>query len=305
MVNNMSEKTIMASQRGYVFLLEKCKIVEQNGNVVAIYHNGDKQNIPKENTMFIMFGCGTSITNEAVRLLSNSNCPFCFVGSLSGKFYAGNFIPITLSNENRPTQYIQSFFAKISNTNTKLSLAKLFLIEQFKNIIYLWNEKELFADYGIYANTCINLQMIETSINSKTTIQELISFEGVKKKEIYKHLSQEFNINFTRVYENPNDKINQFLNIGNSILYGYSNTMLWNLGIPVQFPILHGMTNRGGLIYDVADLWKTALVTPLAFISNEEDLTIKEFRDKLILLCSNDKCKILRKMFLFFEEICK
>lgn len=301
----MSEKMIMASQRGYVFLLEKCKIVSENGNVFAIHSNSPKQNIPKENTMFIMLGCGTSITNEAVRALERSNCPFCFVGSLSGKFYAGNVTPITMSNEDRPTEYVQRFFAKISDVNTRLFLAKQFLTEQFKNIVYLWNDKCLFADYGIYADMCINLQPIEDDICNKTTIQELISYEGVKKKNIYKYLSQEFNINFTMVYENPHDKINQFLNVGNSILYGYANTMLWNLGIPVQFPILHGMTNRGGLIYDVADLWKTALVTPLAFISNEENLTIKEFRDRLILLCSNDKCKILRKMFLFFEEICK
>lgn len=301
----MSEKMIMASQRGYVFLLEKCKIVSENGNVFAIHSNSPKQNIPKENTMFIMLGCGTSITNEAVRALERSNCPFCFVGSLSGKFYAGNITPITMSNEDRPTEYVQKFFAKISDVNTRLFLAKQFLTEQFKNIVCLWNEKGLFADYGIYADMCINLQKVEDDISKKTTVQELISYEGIKKKDIYKYLSQEFNINFTRVYENPHDKINQFLNIGNSILYGYSNTMLWNLGIPVQLPVLHGFTNRGGLIYDVADLWKTALVTPLAFISNEEDLTIKEFRDRLILLCSNDKCKILRKMFLFFEEICK
>ena len=102
----MSIKSIMMSQRAYIFLLEKCKIIEENGNVIAWHSDGKKENIPKENTMFVMLGFGTSITNGAVRELQKSDCPFCFVGSLSGKFYAGsNFSPITLSTENVPMQY--------------------------------------------------------------------------------------------------------------------------------------------------------------------------------------------------------
>ena len=39
------------------------------------------------------------------------------------------------------------------------------------------------------------------------------------------------------------------------------------LGLPHGLAILHGKTRRGGLVFDIADLVKDALVLPQAFIS--------------------------------------
>ncbi len=43
---------------------------------------------------------------------------------------------------------------------------------------------------------------------------------------------------------------------------------------------MHGKTRRGALIFDVADLFKDAIVMPLAFkLTNNKD---QDFRDELI-----------------------
>ncbi len=39
------------------------------------------------------------------------------------------------------------------------------------------------------------------------------------------------------------------------------------LGLPHGLAVLHGKTRRGGLVFDVADLIKDAVVLPQAFIS--------------------------------------
>jgi CRISPR-associated protein Cas1 len=61
------------------------------------------------------------------------------------------------------------------------------------------------------------------------------------------------------------DRVNGFLDHGNYIAYGYAAVVLHTLGIPFAFPVLHGKTRRGALVFDVADIIKDALVMPLAF----------------------------------------
>jgi CRISP-associated protein Cas1 len=39
------------------------------------------------------------------------------------------------------------------------------------------------------------------------------------------------------------------------------------LGIPHGLAVLHGKTRRGGLVFDVADLVKDAIILPQAFVS--------------------------------------
>lgn len=39
------------------------------------------------------------------------------------------------------------------------------------------------------------------------------------------------------------------------------------LGLPHGLAVLHGKTRRGGLVFDIADLVKDALILPQAFIS--------------------------------------
>jgi CRISPR-associated protein Cas1 len=43
-------------------------------------------------------------------------------------------------------------------------------------------------------------------------------------------------------------------------------TATWVLGLPHGLAVLHGKTRRGGLVFDVADLVKDALILPQAFL---------------------------------------
>ena len=265
-------KKITSSQRAYAYLLEHCIIKIKDGSLKVIFSNGDECNIPSENTMFVMLGTGTSITNLAVRELSQANVIICFGNSNTGCFYSGTKNVLLPNKNNVTNKYIVNFLNKYIQNDTDLSLSKKFLFEQFKNIQWLWDEKCVFEDYGLYSDSIFNLKIVLNEIQNINQKQDLLLYEGRMKDKIYQYIASLFDCTFKREKINPKDNINIFLNIGYSIMYGYASTTLWCLGLPPQFPILHGKTNNGGLVYDVADFWKTAIITPMAFIANDEGM---------------------------------
>jgi hypothetical protein len=64
------------------------------------------------------------------------------------------------------------------------------------------------------------------------------------------------------------DPANRFLDHGNYLAYGLGATAAWVLGLPHGLAVLHGKTRRGGLVFDIADLIKDAVILPQAFISD-------------------------------------
>jgi CRISPR-associated protein Cas1 len=84
---------------------------------------------------------------------------------------------------------------------------------------------------------------------------------------------------FTRAKKGEGiDTANGFLDHGNYLAYGLGATATWVLGLPHGLAVLHGKTRRGGLVFDIADLVKDALILPQAFICAMKGSTEQEFR---------------------------
>ena len=75
---------------------------------------------------------------------------------------------------------------------------------------------------------------------------------------------------------------NRFLDHGNYLAYGLGATATWVLGLPHGLAVLHGKTRRGGLVFDVADLIKDALILPQAFVSAMRGDSEQEFRERCV-----------------------
>lgn len=88
---------------------------------------------------------------------------------------------------------------------------------------------------------------------------------------------------FTRAKRgDSSDAANQFLDHGNYLAYGLGATATWVLGLPHGLAVLHGKTRRGGLVFDVADLVKDAVILPQAFVSAMRGHSEQEFRQACI-----------------------
>lgn len=75
---------------------------------------------------------------------------------------------------------------------------------------------------------------------------------------------------------------NRFLDQGNYLAYGLAAVAAWVTGIPHGLAVMHGKTRRGGLVFDIADLMKDALVMPQAFIAAMEGEDHQMFRQRCI-----------------------
>ena len=118
-----------------------------------------------------------------------------------------------------------------------------------------------------------------------------------KENRISKEIAQKIRDTATRLNYRPNqiakslktnktftiglivaDIANAFLNHGNYLAYGLAASVLWVLGIPHGFALMHGKTRRGALVFDIADLIKDSLILPWAFICAREGMNENKFR---------------------------
>lgn len=108
--------------------------------------------------------------------------------------------------------------------------------------------------------------------------------EAQLTKSLYKLASQTVGYgSFTRAKRGGGaDMANRFLDQGNYLAYGLAAVAAWVTGIPHGLAVMHGKTRRGGLVFDIADLIKDALVMPQAFIAAMEGEDNQPFRQRCI-----------------------
>jgi CRISPR-associated protein Cas1 len=116
------------------------------------------------------------------------------------------------------------------------------------------------------------LPLIEASkqaIDGAIDVTALLTEEARLTKQLYKLAAMAVGYgDFVRSKRGGGaDPANRFLDHGNYLAYGLAATATWVLGLPHGLAVLHGKTRRGGLVFDVADLIKDAIVLPQSFIS--------------------------------------
>lgn len=278
-------KSIIHSKRANLYYLEKCRVMVKDGRVVYLSEKSkqlDYWNIPIANTTVIILGTGTSITNSAIRLLSSAGVLIGFSGNDCTPLFSGTEIEwFTPQCEYRPTEYFQGWMKFWYEEEKRLFVAKGFQIARAEYITLVWSKDKTFHENGIIikdTNFEIILQNFKSQIESAKNVSKLLQIEASMTKAFYREVSILTGIkDFVRDRDSF-DNVNRFLNHGNYLAYGLAATVLWCLGNPHSFAVMHGKTRRGALVFDVADLIKDALILPAAFIAAKDDLSDEEFR---------------------------
>lgn len=286
-------KGILYSKRANIYYIENCRVVVNGGRVEYITKS-DKQsqywNIPIANTSVILLGTGTSITQAAVRELSKAGVPIGFCGGSGSPLYSSTdhelpilwFLP---QSEYRPTEYVQAWLSFWFDEERRLSIARFFQRKRLERIAVCWTQKRLGENF---LKNEVDLQQLlnngkEAVIKAKS-FTELFLVEARLSKQLYAQICQITGYgSFTRVKRGQGiDKANRFLDHGNYLAYGLAATATWILGLPHAFAVMHGKTRRGGLVFDVADLIKDAVVMPEAFLAAMRGDSDQEFRTACI-----------------------
>lgn len=298
---------VMISKRANIFYLEHAKVLQKDGRVVYLTEKDASTdhffNIPDKNTSFILLGKGTSITDAAARLLAESNVIVGFCGSGGTPLFSANdFVLLDPKDEYGPTIYAQEWIKIWFDDIQRLELGKSFLKFRQKWAIEYWEKKGI--DIGL--NNC---KVFLADIEKSQSTQDLLLAEAKWVKNLYKQAAVQYKIdNFVRDHNTENwtekrDRVNIFLNHGNYLAYGASSVCLHGLGIPYSFPVLHGKTRRGALIFDVADLYKDGPILLTCFDSAYTKKTEQENRIALIQALQDEH--VLDKTMTFISNLLK
>jgi CRISPR-associated protein Cas1 len=293
-------KSILHSKRANMYYLEYCRVMQKDGRVLYLTEANKSQenqyfNIPIANTTVLLLGNGTSITQAAMRMLSQAGVLVGFSGGGGTPLYMANNVeqPIewmTPHSEYRPTEYLQGWVSFWFDDEKRLTAAKMIQSARIEYLTRIWQKDKDLKLNGF------DITEIENALNTfnqrteKATKQsELLLTEAQLTKALYKFAANATQItDFKRQHEST-DLANDFLNHGNYLAYGLAACTLWVLGIPHGFAVMHGKTRRGALVFDVADLIKDTLVLPWAFICAKENATEQEFRQQILQAFADHK----------------
>lgn len=293
-------KTIIHSKRANLYYLEHCRVLVNGGRVEYVTDEGSQSlywNIPIANTTSILLGTGTSITQAAMRELAKAGVLVGFCSGGGTPLFMANEVAVDIEwlqpqSEYRPTQYLQQWVSFWFDDEKRLAAAKRLQDTRLSTIKDVWLGSK-FARAGAINTHAFTIEAdslktlltkAQQGIDAALQTQAVLAQEAVLTKALYKLVCRASGYgDFTRAKQGSgSDSANRFLDHGNYLAYGLAATACWVLGLPHGLAVLHGKTRRGGLVFDVADIIKDALVLPQAFIASMAGESEQEFRQRII-----------------------
>ena len=320
-ISSSELKTILHSKRANIYYLEHCRLLVNGGRVEYVTDAGKENlywNIPIANTTAILLGSGTSVTQAAMRELGKAGVLVGFCGGGGTPLFTATerfdcVLPLTKQgdtvqesmfdspletpipfidilwfspqSEYRPTEYLQQWVSFWFFENLRLQAAKSFQLHRLNFLERIWNTDKLLKENNFADKlSSREIETVAQEIENAPDGTALLTIEARFTKKLFALAAHAVKYgDFTRSHRGSGTDIaNRFLDHGNYLAYGLGATATWVLGIPHGLAVLHGKTRRGGLVFDVADLVKDALVLPLAFISAMRGLEEQEFRQNCI-----------------------
>lgn len=285
---------ILHSHRNCIAYYEHAKIMKIDDKVAYTKTVSSKEYsfaIPYGNVASILLGPGVSITTAALQQLASEGVLVAITG--------GEGVPIFMGSlsEYRSTEYCQLWLTKWQNKDWQLKTAKNFQIKRSELVLENWNI--------LYKNQ-VNNVLIDAQIKLKNglsiaeTKEQILGYEANYAKTLYAILSKNYGLKFSRVPEEKSDLVNALIDTHNYYAYSVAATVLWTLGIPYAFPVLHGETRRGALVFDLADIIKDAYLLPLAFEAKANNIDKEQYKKICI-----ESLNVKKVMPLLFNEIKK
>jgi len=288
-------KSVLHSKRANLYYLQHCRVLVNGGRVEYVTDEGHSSlywNIPIANTTSILLGTGTSITQAAMRELAKAGVLVGFCGGGGTPLFSANEVDIEVAwfspqSEYRPTEYLQSWVRFWFDDGLRLEAAKAFQRARLLKLEEHWLTSRALREAGFAIDEGALRSILERTrqdIGQSPDTTDLLTLEARLTKELFKMATRAMRYgDFVRAkHGTGTDPANRFLDHGNYLAYGLAATATWVLGLPHGLAVLHGKTRRGGLVFDVADLVKDAVILPQAFISAMAGHDEQEFRQACI-----------------------
>lgn len=214
--------------------LERGRLEIDDSSVKWIDAEGNLVRLPVAMLHTVLLGPGTSITHEAVKVMTAANCTVCWVGEDSLLFYAVGTTPT--SN----TRNLRHQASLSGNAKKRVEVAR----------------------------RMFSLRFPSENISNKS-LQELMGMEGKRIKEIYEEMANTYHVGWKGRSYVPgkfelSDMTNQILTASNAALYALITSAVYALGYSPHLGFIHSGSPLP-FVYDLADLYKENLCIDLAF----------------------------------------
>lgn len=226
-------KAILHSKRANMYYLEYCRVMQKDGRVLYLTESAKSNenqyfNIPIANTTVLLLGNGTSITQAAMRMLSQAGVLVGFSGGGGTPLYMANNVEhaiewFTPQSECRPTEYLQGWMKFWFDDEKRLTVAKVLQRARIQYIEKVWQkDRDLKSEGFVFKDNVIqkSLATFQTRTEAAVKQSDLLLTEAQLTKVLYKYAANNTQTqNFTRQHKDPKNnsthKANDFLNHGN------------------------------------------------------------------------------------------
>lgn len=307
---SQSVQRIPLGHRAYALHYEHARIEVRDGTVTAVVaddHRSWWMNVPYANSQYLLLGEGTSITRDAARLLADQSVVVGFTGgggtplvSASGGL---DQAPVFMepSDEYRPPGDLRRWARLVLEDEARVEVARALLMARLDWTGELWgraNDRHGFEQTPLnWVSEAKEGAKAREEFRQSSDTTELLAAEARHAKRVFGYMAKKFTMDrFARTPGEPTankDPIvidaNRLLDHANYLAYGQAAVALHAMGLPFSLACLHGKTRRGGLVFDVADLFKDGITVPAAFLGATEGWTDNQLRAHLITRFQEDR----------------
>ena len=206
---------------------------------LTFYDKNGQMRIPIDQLAFLMLGPGTRISHAAMRSLSDNNCLVCWTGEQGVRLYAHNTGGTHSSH--RLLRQVKLW----SNTKSRMQVIRRMYQKRF-------------------------LEELDRNLS----LPQIRSKEGQRVRREYERIAAEIGVEWKgRNYNQDEwrlaDPLNRSLSAANSCLYGICHAAILSAGYSPAIGFIH--TGKVlSFVFDIADLYKTELSVPVAFLTAKE-----------------------------------
>jgi CRISPR-associated protein Cas1 len=231
-MRTLHELPRFADRWSYLYL--EYGTLDQGANGLNFHNKGIDAALPIDQLSLLMLGPGTTVTHAAVKALAGNNCLLAWVGEEGVRLYAhstgGTFSARRLLRQARLA----------SDEAERLGVARRMYSKRFPG----------------------------DDLTDKS-MEQIRGMEGARVRVAYAKIASQFGLEWTgRNYDQGSwfaaTPANRALSAANACLYGVCHAAIVSAGYAAGLGFIH-VGKMLSFVYDVADLYKTALTVPLAF----------------------------------------
>ena len=229
---NLRELPKFRDGLSYLYL-EHTRVEVQDRAITVLGAHG-AADVPSAALGVLLLGPGTTVTHAAMKSLADGGCSVLWVGEDGTRFYAGGV------GESRSSRGLQQQVKLWSDPGSHLGVVRRMYGLRFPEVL-----------------------------PDDLTLRQIRGREGARVRDIYAKASRESCVPWGgRSYKRDDwsraDPVNRAISAGNACLYGLAHAAILSGGYSPALGFVH-TGKQLSFVYDIADLYKTELVVPLAF----------------------------------------